>query len=519
MKIIFNELPKYLQTNRKSYEGTVLGCVINDIYLLKEYDLTTDLFITKEGELIFTILNKLSEENVSKVTDTDIRLNCNGEIIKEYLDMGGFKCFEILAKTTTSENFESYLDKLLLHNLLINLYNDGMDLEKKIVIKSKKGQIKLSWMELSDKMTTDEFLNYYQNRSNEYIDISYVANDIHVHEGELGENFLEGLYSGEKVGMLFDKIGEQNFCPYLSKELLGFKKKQVSAISATVNAGKTTFLTQLAMSLASKGNKVLVISNEMEISDFFVSFLTYIIYYELGYRKINKKKLQSGGLSEEDKKYVELGRKYYNEHYSDKIILTSIADANMKSVEKTLKKYVLKSNIDILLYDTMKGSNLEREQSYKNLIMDSRTFLKLSKLYNVAIIFAMQQSQTYSGELFLSISQLAEAKQVNEVLSTLLCMRQLYKEELDPNNRFYIEPFRRVKTPEGKWKEEKVKLDEKGNYRCVFITKSRSCSTSSETGECVILNFNGFSGGISELCLGRPKRGNINQQNNKFGKK
>ena len=112
------------------------------------------------------------------------------------------------------------------------------------------------------------------------------------------------------------------------------------------------------MSLASKGNKVLVISNEMEISDFFVSFLTYIIYYELGYRKINKKKLQSGGLSEEDKKYVELGRKYYNEHYSDKIILTSIADANMKSVEKTLKKYVLKSNIDILLYDTMKGSNL-----------------------------------------------------------------------------------------------------------------------------------------------------------------
>ena len=36
MKIIFNELPKYLQTNRKSYEGTILGCVIKDIYLLKE---------------------------------------------------------------------------------------------------------------------------------------------------------------------------------------------------------------------------------------------------------------------------------------------------------------------------------------------------------------------------------------------------------------------------------------------------------------------------------------------------
>lgn len=519
MKINFNELPQYLKQGRKSMEGVVLGCCINDIYLLKEYDLTTDLFITKEGELIFTILNKLSDENVSKVTDTDIRLNLNSEMIKEYLNIGGFKSFELLAKTTTTENFESYLDKLLLHNLLINLYNDGMDLEREITIETKKGQVQISWMDLANKMSTDEFLNYYQSRSNEYIDVSYVTNDIHTHEGEIGEDFLESLYSGEKVGMLFNNIGEQNFCPYLSKELLGFKKKQVSAISATVNAGKTTFLTQLCMSLASNGNKVLILTNEMEIPDFFISFFTYIMYYELGYRKINKKKLQSGGLSDEDKKYVELARKYYNEHYSDKIILSDMADANMKSVEKTLKKYVLKSNIDVFLYDTLKGSNLEREQSYKNLIMDSRTFLKLSKLYNVAIIFAMQTSQTFSGELFLTISQLAEAKQVNEVLSTLLCMRQLYREELDPNNRFYIEPFRRVKTPDGKWKAEKVELDKNGNYRCMFITKSRSCSTSSETGECVILNFNGFSGGISEICLGKPKRGNINQQQNKFSKK
>lgn len=284
--------------------------------------------------------------------------------------------------------------------------------------------------------------------------------------------------------------------------------------------GKTLFLTQLAMSLASSDNKVLILTNEMEISDFFVSMLTYIIYYELGYRKINKKKLVSGGLSDEDKEKVELGRQYYNMHYSDKIILASISDSNMKSVEKILKKYVLKNQIDVFLYDTMKGSDLEREQSYKNLIMDSRTFLKLSKLYNVCIIFAMQQSQTYSGELFLTLSQLAESKQVNEVLSTLLCMRQLYKEELDPNNRFYCEPFRRVKGSDGKWHEEKVDLDKNGNYRIVFITKSRSSQVSSETGIAYVLSFNGFSGGMSEIAFCKPKRGNINnQQNNKFNKK
>ena len=38
------------------------------------------------------------------------------------------------------------------------------------MIETKKGQIELSWMELSNKMTVDEFLNYYQNKSNEYIE-------------------------------------------------------------------------------------------------------------------------------------------------------------------------------------------------------------------------------------------------------------------------------------------------------------------------------------------------------------
>lgn len=86
-------------------------------------------------------------------------------------------------------------------------------------------------MDLANKMSTDEFLNYYQSRSNEYIDVSYVTNDIHTHEGEIGEDFLESLYSGEKVGMLFNNIGEQNFCPYLSKELLGFKKTSFGNLS------------------------------------------------------------------------------------------------------------------------------------------------------------------------------------------------------------------------------------------------------------------------------------------------
>lgn len=75
MKILYEELPQYLQKNRKSIEGTVLGVLFQDIMSVKEYNLD-DIFITHEGMVLYRIVKTLSDNNVLKVSDLDIKLQC-----------------------------------------------------------------------------------------------------------------------------------------------------------------------------------------------------------------------------------------------------------------------------------------------------------------------------------------------------------------------------------------------------------------------------------------------------------
>ena len=155
MKILYEELPDYLQKNRKSIEGTVLGVLFQDIMSVKEYNLD-DIFITHEGMVLYRIVKTLSDNNVLKATDLDIKLQCEPSLVKEYTDLGGFKMVEILMRTTELENANSYIDSLLKHNMLISFWEDGLDLTKEITITTKKGETQISWIELAEKMTTDE---------------------------------------------------------------------------------------------------------------------------------------------------------------------------------------------------------------------------------------------------------------------------------------------------------------------------------------------------------------------------
>lgn len=117
---------------------------------VKEYNLD-DIFITHEGMVLYRIVKTLSDNNVLKVSDLDIKLQCEPSLVKEYTDLGGFKMVEILMRTTELENANSYIDCLLKHNMLISFWEDGLDLTKEITIKIKKGETRISWLNLAEK--------------------------------------------------------------------------------------------------------------------------------------------------------------------------------------------------------------------------------------------------------------------------------------------------------------------------------------------------------------------------------
>lgn len=505
--------PEQILKGRKAIEGSILGCLFKDLFLVKEYKLEESQFISTEGKFYFGILNNLLRQGISEITDTDIRLTSSDDIIQQYKDYGGIKTIDKLKNSVDSKNFEVYLDELHKRNIYMGLIDDeGIDLEEIRTI----GETQISYLDFftKNKMTSEEIIKFMSLRIMNKLP-STVDRSVKESVGEIPEEFLDRLFKGSSMGVLFDTVEDVTLMPHTSKEIMGLKRKTLSMISSFVNVGKTTILCNIILSLASKKQTILAITNEMEIDDFRISFLLYVINNFIGCKTINKRKLKSGKLTDEEKEYVRKARVYYNEHFSDYIILTSMADANVELVEKLVRKYSLSKNIDALCYDTFK-QNFDKagEVSYKDLIKDSRLIYKLCKDYNLIGLCAIQLSQQYFGNLILDLSMLAGAKQINEILENLFMMRAVYKEELDKSNKYYIKPYRRVKTENG-WKEEEVELNSSQTYRILFITKARDCQTFTDSNEAILLNYNGYSGTFKEVSLCRPVRGFINQNYSK----
>jgi replicative DNA helicase len=519
MKILYEELPDYLQKNRKSIEGTVLGVLFQDIMSIKEYNLD-DMFITHEGMVLYRIVKTLSDNNVLKATDLDIKLQCEPSLVKEYTDLGGFKMVEILMRTTELENANSYIDSLLKHNMLISFWEDGLNLEKEITITTKKGETQISWLDLADKMTTDELLNFKESRDTSYLPIS-INSDVKEHVGEISMDFIENLENGNEVGFLFENVLSSKFLPTISKEILGLRKRTLNFIASSINIGKSTLLSNLALSLASNGYRTLLMTNEEDISAFKIKFLTYLVNNEVGYKKINQKKIKSGGLTDEDKLALREARNIYNEKIADNLIIVSTNTMNMGSMKKIIRKYSLSSKgLDVFLFDTFKMSN-GTDDDWKALVKQSREIHELTKIYDICAVMTYQLAMSNNGSLFLDIGMMANSKQIGEVASEMFLMRTLYKEELDKDSKAYCKPFKRVKKGD-RWVEEEVELSPDSNYRVLFLGKSRSATVSSDSNTAFILHMNTYSTKISEVCFCHPVRmniNNINQQNNKFGKK
>ena len=505
--------PERIIKGRKSIEGCLLGCLFKDVLLIKEYKLDESMFISTEGKFYFGILSNLLRQGVLEITDTDIRLTSTDDVIQQYKNYGGIKTIDKLKNSVDLKNFEVYLDEIHKRNIYMSLIDDeGIDLEEIRTI----GETQISYLDFftENEMNSEEIIKFMSLRIMNKLP-STVDRSVKEASGEIPEDFLDRIFEGSSMGVLFDEVEGVKLMPHISKEILGLKRKTLSMFGAFVNVGKTTVLCNIILSLASKKQTTLAITNEMEIDDFRISFLLYVLNNFIGCKTINKRKLKSGNLSEDEKEYVRKARIYYNEHFSEYIILSSMSDANVELVEKLVRKYSLSRNLDALCYDTFK-QNFDKagEVSYKDLIKDSRMIYKLCKDYDLIGLCAIQLAQQYMGNLILDLSMLAGAKQINEILENLFMMRSVYKEEMNKDSKYYIKPYRRVKTDKG-WEEEEVELNPSQTYRVVFITKARDCQTFTDSNEAVLLNYNGFSGTFKEVCMCHPVRSFINQNYSK----
>src|SRR5574344_2227291 len=109
---------------------------------------------------------------------------------------------------------------------------------------------------------------------------------------------------------------------------------------------------------------------------------------------------------------INKAREIYNNTFGDKLYIVTMNDMNMPQIEKVIRKYSLTKSIDCVCVDTFKADfvNEDNDQSYQDLIRDSRRLDALTKKYDLIGLMTVQISQTFNGSLVMDISQLAGAK-------------------------------------------------------------------------------------------------------------
>lgn len=507
-----------LLEGRLTAEGNVCGCLLSDLTFYDDCNLEQKDFITKHGRMLFTIGKKIRERGFSTFDEITLLSNIN-ENTKEKIntELGGWKQIQNVMDAVPIKNWEAFLDNLNKSNILLSLYKKNFNVLDEVTLDNDK---KIVPLKLFERCTSAEVVEWYEGQlanletkinSNKIVDEGYVDFD---------DEFVERLAHKEEVGVSFGDAGENikgeqiSTFPFMSGNILGLKPGTLNCWAAHSGAGKSTYMITVLMSLVSKGEKVILVSNESSISDVKIQFLIWILTRCLDYWKISKKKLTSGNLNDEEKEMIKKARQWWKEKYSKSVKIVTLSDADARLTCQIIKKHILRDGCTAFLVDTFKlttdgGSS---DSFWMSLIKDTRDLTSLAMKYNVIGLMTVQLALNSLNRCWIDASCLSNSRGIKETLSNLIMFRKVTDAELDPNSPYFIHPFRSKQKPDGTWYEEPYSPDRSKVWRCFFIDKSRRGADSNDTGVAYLVRYDGDFCCFYETCKCRPTHKLINTE-------
>jgi prolyl oligopeptidase PreP (S9A serine peptidase family) len=123
----------------------------------------------------------------------------------------------------------------------------------------------------------------------------------------------------------------------------------------------------------------------------------------------------------------------------------------------------------------MKSDDSLDEKMFLQLLVNSRKVFQLASKENVAIIPTYQLALYTVNQRYLDASCLANGKQIKEVFSEMIYMRQLWTDEYT-NEKYDCKAYQMQKNESGKYTKIKklITLDKDKKYIVVFLDKTRN---------------------------------------------
>ena len=501
-----------LLEGRLTAEGNVCGCLLGDLTYYDDSGLEASDFLTKHGRMLFTLGKQIRDKGFSTLDEITLLSNVNDDV-KDKIEneLGGWRQIQNIIDAVSIKNWDSFLDNLNKMNVILALYHKGFNVLEEITLNNGK---KVRPIQLFDKYTCSEVVEFYEGTLaglETKINSSKIVEEAYV---DFDEEWLQKLENKEEVGVSFADAGADingeiiRTFPFMSNTLLGLKHGTVSAWAAHSGCGKSTYLVTILMSLISKGEKVLLISNESQCSDIKVQFLIFVLTRCLNYWKVTKKKLISGNLTNEDKKKITEARAYFRQHYHKAIKIVTLADADAHLTVQIIKKHITRDGISAFAVDTMKLTTSEgiSDSVWLSLVKDVRALTEVALKYNVIGILTIQLALASLNRSWLDSSCLSNSKAIKETLSNLVMFRKLNPAELDPTSPYYIHPFRKKQKEDGTWYNEPYDADPTKIWKVFVIDKCRRGADSGDTGECFLVRHDGDFCGFYETAYCYPTR-------------
>ena len=485
--------------------------MFKDMLLLDDLELKKEDFITNDGRFYFGLLTQLRKKSFYSLDEITILSNMNDEVIERYEACGGWDSIQHQIDIINDKNFDTYIDILYRENIMLHMYDDGIDLLHTVDLNGKKVVL----LKLFRKMDADSVQDWWDARIASY-GTGYSSKIIEEEEIDFDDEFIDNCEEGLENGVPFDIAGydvngeEINCFPFLTRQTMGLLEGTLTMLAGFSSAGKSTWFVTVIMALLFRGRKVLIISNEERVKKFKAKFMVWLLGKRNRYFKLSKSKFLSGDINEESRKELADVQKFWRENYKGKLKFISIADADMSVVKKKIRENALRYGYDTVLYDTFKiqEKDFSGQRQDLALVRDSRELDKIGKKYNLIMLASVQLAEYMKGKLFLDSSVLSNSKQIKEILEGLFLMRTVYDEELDEKSKYYCHPFR-LKKVDDKWIEEEYKPDRNAVWRILFVEKTRNGRNSSDTGIAYLLKYDGDHCIFRETCQCRPKHGEI----------
>lgn len=485
--------------------------MFKDMLLLDDLELKKEDFITNDGRFYFGLLTQLRKKSFYSLDEITILSNMNDEVIERYEACGGWDSIQHQIDIINDKNFDTYIDILYRENIMLHMYDDGIDLLHTVDLNGKKVVL----LKLFRKMDADSVQDWWDARIASY-GTGYSSKIIEEEEIDFDDEFIDNCEEGLENGVPFDIAGydvngeEINCFPFLTRQTMGLLEGTLTMLAGFSSAGKSTWFVTVIMALLFRGRKVLIISNEERVKKFKAKFMVWLLGKRNRYFKLSKSKFLSGDINEESRKELADVQKFWRENYKGKLKFISIADADMSVVKKKIRENALRYGYDTVLYDTFKiqEKDFSGQRQDLALVRDSRELDKIGKKYNLIMLASVQLAEYMKGKLFLDSSVLSNSKQIKEILEGLFLMRTVYDEELDEKSKYYCHPFR-LKKVDDKWIEEEYKPDRNAIWRILFVEKTRNGRNSSDTGIAYLLKYDGDHCIFRETCQCRPKHGEI----------